>query len=53
MFLYGFTAFMTPIAATFGWSYAQVALASSIAGMETGALNPLVGMAADRWPAGD
>ncbi len=51
MFVFGFTAFMTPIAATFGWSYAQVALASSIAGMETGALNPLVGMAADRWPA--
>jgi MFS family permease len=49
--VYGFTAFMTPIAATFGWSYAQVTLASSIRGLETGTLDPLVGIAVDRWPA--
>ena len=51
MFVYGFTTFVTPIAATFGWSYAQVSLGSSIRGMETGTLDPFIGMAADRWPA--
>ncbi len=50
MFIYGFTAFVTPIAATFGWSYAQVSFASSLRGLETGTLDPLIGMAADRWP---
>jgi len=48
--VYGFTAFVNPIAATFGWSYAQIALAMSLRGVETGALNPLFGMAVDRWP---
>lgn len=51
MFVYGFTAFMIPIAATFGWGYAQVSIALSIRQLETGALEPLVGAAADRWPA--
>jgi MFS family permease len=49
--IYGFTAFVNPIAATFGWSYAQISLAMSIRGMETGILNPFLGMAVDRWPA--
>ena len=48
---YGFTAFINPIAASFGWSYAQISLAMSLRGLETGALNPLVGLAVDRWPA--
>ena len=48
---YGFTAFINPIAASFGWSYAQISLAMSLRGLETGALNPLVGFAVDRWPA--
>jgi OFA family oxalate/formate antiporter-like MFS transporter len=51
IFIYGFTAFINPIMATFGWSYAQVSLASSLRGLETGALNPLWGIAVDRWPA--
>ncbi|MFC1900389.1 MFS transporter [Chloroflexota bacterium] len=51
IFVYGFTAFMTPIANTFGWSYAQVSIASSLRGLETGTLDPLIGVAADRWPA--
>ena len=51
IFVYGFTAFMTPIATTFGWSYAQVSIAMSIRGLETGTLDPLIGAAADRWPA--
>ncbi|MFC2005051.1 MFS transporter [Chloroflexota bacterium] len=50
-FIFGFTAFVTPIAATFGWSYAQVSFASSIRGLETGTLDPFLGIAADRWPA--
>ncbi len=50
IFIFGFTAFITPIAVTFGWSYAQVSLGSSLRGLETGTLDPLVGMAADRWP---
>jgi MFS family permease len=51
LFVYGFTAFMTPIAATFGWSYAQVSLASSMRGLQTGTMDPIAGFAADRWPA--
>ena len=49
--IYGFTAFINPIAATFGWSYTQISLAMSIRGMETGILNPFLGAAVDRWPA--
>ncbi len=44
----GFTAFFVPIATTFGWSYAAVAIASSIRGAETGLLAPLVGFLFDR-----
>jgi MFS family permease len=49
--IYGFTTFVNPIAVTFGWSYAQISFAMSIRGMETGILNPFLGMAVDRWPA--
>jgi len=48
---YGFTAFISPIAATFGWSYAQISLATSFRALEVGALDPLMGVAADRWPS--
>jgi OFA family oxalate/formate antiporter-like MFS transporter len=51
IFVYGFTAFMTPIATTFSWSYAQVSIAMSLRGLETGTLDPLIGVAADRWSA--
>jgi MFS family permease len=50
-FIYGFTAFLNPIMATFGWSYAQISLASSLRGLESGVFNPFWGTAADRWPA--
>lgn len=50
MGFYGFTPFITPIATTFGWSYAQVALAISIRGAETGLMEPFLGLAVDRWP---
>jgi len=49
--IYGFTAFVTPIAATYGWSYAQISLAMSLRGIESGAVNPFLGMLIDRWPA--
>lgn len=48
---YGFTAFFEPILREFRWSYTQVSLASSIRGVETGILAPLVGYLADRWGA--
>ena len=42
---------MTPITLSFGWTYAQVSLAASLRGLQTGTLDPLVGVAVDRWPA--
>ncbi len=51
MTIYGFTAMVNPIATTLGWSYAQISLASSLRGVETGILSPFMGRAVDRWPA--
>lgn len=48
---YGFTAFMDPIAATFGWTYAQISIANSLRGIEAGVLTPVMGFMVDRWPA--
>jgi sugar phosphate permease len=49
VFVFGFTAFVNPIITTFSWTYAQFSLASSLRSIEGGALQPLLGMAADRW----
>jgi len=49
--MFGFTAFITPIAVATGWSYAQISLATSLRGLESGALSPFLGAAVDRWPA--
>ena len=46
---YGFTSVFEPIANEFGWSYAQVSLASSLRGLEMGLLAPLSGLLVDRW----
>jgi MFS family permease len=46
---YGFTAIIEPLAAEFGWSYAQISLAASLRGLEAGLLAPLVGILVDRW----
>ncbi len=46
---YGFTAFFEPIVQEMGWSYAQVSLASSLRGLETGLLAPLIGILVDRF----
>jgi MFS family permease len=51
MFVYGLTAFMTPIAATSGWTYTQISLATSIRGLQIGMLDPVAGFVVDRWPA--
>lgn len=47
---YGWTAFVGPMIATFGWSMAQVSLASSLRSLEIGVFNPLWGPAVDRYP---
>ena len=46
---YGFTTIFKPIVEEFGWSYAQVSLAASLRGVESGLLAPLVGIMIDRW----
>src|SRR3990172_5258742 len=51
MFVYGFTAFINPIEATFDWSRAQISFRTSLLGLESGTMAPFLGMAVDRWPA--
>ncbi|MFC1899921.1 MFS transporter [Chloroflexota bacterium] len=46
---HGFTAVFEPIVEEFGWSYTKVSLASSLRGVETGLLAPLMGMLVDRF----
>ena len=46
---YGFTAFVEPLVAEFGWSYAQISFAASLRGLEMGILSPLVGFLVDRF----
>ncbi len=48
---FGFTAVFEPIAREFGWSYAQVSLAASLRGLETGLISPVLGWMVDRWGA--
>jgi len=45
---YGFTTIFNPIVDEFGWSYAQVSLAASLRGVESGLLAPIVGILVDR-----
>lgn len=49
---YGWTAFVNPILATFGWSMAQLSVGSSLRSIEQGVFNPLWGMVIDRWSPG-
>lgn len=49
--VFGFTAFFDPLIKEFGWSYAQVSLAASLRGAETGLIAPLLGYMVDRWGA--
>ena len=45
---FGFTSIFEPIVNEFNWSYAQVAIAASIRGVEIGLLAPVVGLLLDR-----
>jgi MFS family permease len=45
---FGFTAVIDPIVEEFGWSYTQISLASSLRGLETGLLAPLIGFLVDK-----
>lgn len=47
--VFGFTAFFEPFIQEFGWSYAQVSLAVSLRGAETGLVSPLLGFWVDRY----
>jgi MFS family permease len=49
--LYGFTAFLDPIAVGLGWTYTQISLAVTLRGLEQGALNPIFGSLVDRFSA--
>ncbi len=49
LYIYGFTSFINPIIATFGWSYSQIALAMTVRSVTVGILNPFIGALADRW----
>jgi MFS family permease len=51
LFAYGWSAFVNPILATFGWTVVQLSLASSLKGMEQGVFNPIFGWVADRYSA--
>ena len=46
---YGFTAIFDPLIEEFGWSYAQVSLATALRGVEVGLGAPLVGWFVDRY----
>jgi sugar phosphate permease len=47
--VFGFSAFFDPFIQAFGWSYAQVSLAVSLRGAETGLVAPALGFMVDRW----
>ncbi len=51
IFGYGWTAFVNPILATFGWSMTQFSFGSSLRSLEQGVFNPVWGRAVDRWSA--
>ena len=52
LYIYGFTSFINPIIATFGWTHSQITLAMTVRSVTTGILNPFIGALADRWPIG-
>jgi sugar phosphate permease len=48
---YGFTAVIDPVIKEFGWSSAQVSIASSMRGVEAGLFAPFIGIIIDRYGA--
>ena len=51
LFAYGWSAFVNPILATFGWTMVQLSFASSLKGMEQGIFNPIFGWVVDHYSA--
>ncbi|MFH1031552.1 MAG: MFS transporter [Chloroflexota bacterium] len=49
LFVNGFTAFIDPMVAAFGWSVAQISLAAGMRTVESGLFNPLWGRAVDKY----
>ncbi|MDQ2843475.1 MAG: MFS transporter [Acidobacteriota bacterium] len=49
--IYTFGVFLKPLAATFGWSRAQVSLAFTVTALTVAACSPLIGRLLDRYPA--
>jgi sugar phosphate permease len=47
--MFGFTAFLEPIAEEFGWSYTKVSFAASLRGLELGIFAPVMGFLVDRF----
>ncbi|MFC1977586.1 MFS transporter [Chloroflexota bacterium] len=47
-FIYGFTVFFNPIRETFGWSAAATSVAFTLRGLETGVMDPVVGILVDK-----
>ena len=45
---YGFTVFFDPLVREFNWSYTKISFASSLRGLETGILAPVIGYFVDR-----
>ena len=51
LFSYGWSAFINPILATFGWTMVQLSLAGSLRGLESGVFTPLFGWIVDHFSA--
>lgn len=51
LLIYGWSAFINPILATFGWTMVQLSLAASLRGLEQGIFNPLFGWVVDHYSA--
>jgi predicted MFS family arabinose efflux permease len=49
--IYTFGVFLKPLAATFGWSRAQVSLAFTVTALTVAACSPFIGRLLDRYPA--
>lgn len=49
LFAYGWSAFINPILATFGWTMVQLSLAQSLRGVEAGIFTPLLGWIVDHF----
>jgi MFS family permease len=51
LLFYGWSGFINPILATFGWTMVQLSLAGSLRGLESGVFTPLFGWVIDHFSA--